>query len=496
MRFLTSAACVLVLSGCGGSSSAPTPPPPPPANQAPVFSSPATANVTENAQLSYQAQASDADGDSITFSISGGADASLFTIDAAGNLQFNVPPNFELPSDADRDNVYRVNIAANDGQSSGTVNLSITVTNDREGIAVRRIVSGLDQPTYIAPIPGDDDVFVIEKGGRILRLDPDTGQQTDVRTLANISAAGEGGLLGIAMPSDYQANGFIYVFVTNSAGSIEIRRFTEAGVEPPQGSASLLTIPHPNFTNHYGGWIGFGPDDLLYIATGDGGGAGDPDDNAQDVNSRLGKILRVAINPDPFAGATPVYFLIPPGNPFANGGGAREIYALGLRNPFRASFSGNSLLIGDVGQNTLEEVSRLATVGGGATNFGWPFLEGSSTFQTGGPAGLTDPVTEYANGTGQREGASVIGGVVYDGAIVDLFAKYVFADFISGNIWAIPVGQLDGSMIAPSSNYELRNDDFEPDVGTIDQIVAIVRSDNGDIYIVDFDGEIFVVEPA
>lgn len=492
---LTIAACgILALTACGGDDGNPPPSPPPPSNSAPTITSAATSQVTENNQGAYQTQATDPDGDPLTFSISGGADASLFTINGTGSLVFNAPPNFELPGDANLDNVYRVNVTVSDGQASDTVNLTITVTNDREGIAVRRIGTGFDEPTYIAPIPGEDDLFVIEKGGRLLRLDPDTGQRNVVRTLQNVSSAGEGGLLGIAMPSDYPTDRFIYVFVTNANGDIEIRRFRENGFEPPQGSGSLLTIPHPNFTNHYGGWIGFGPDDLLYIATGDGGGSGDPDDNAQNPNSRLGKILRVGINPDPFAGASPNFIVIPPDNPFANGGGAREVYALGLRNPFRAYFSGDDLFIGDVGQNSFEEVDRLSSVTGGGTNFGWPFREGGAAFRGNPPGGLTDPVTEYANGTGPREGASVIGGVVYDGPIDDLFGKYVFADFISGSIWSIPVGRLDGSAIAPSSEYELRNADFAPDTGTIDQIVAIVADEDGDLYIVDFDGDIFIVE--
>lgn len=498
MRFLASAACILSLTACGGDDGNPPPPPPPPANSAPTITSAAAAQSVENTATAYQVQANDADGDSLTYAISGGADASLFAINASGSLRFNAPPNFELPRDANQDNAYRVNVTVSDGAASASINLTITVTNDREGIAVRRIATGFDQPTYIAPIPGEDDVFVIEKGGRLLRLDPDTGQRNTVRTLQNVSSAGEGGLLGIAMPSNYQTDRFIYVFVTNANGDIEIRRFRENGFEPPQGSASLLTIPHPNFTNHYGGWIGFGPDDLLYIATGDGGGSGDPDDNAQDPDSRLGKILRVGINPDPFAGASPSFLVIPPDNPFANGGGAREVYALGLRNPFRASFLDDDILVGDVGQDSFEEVNRFSADDDEAINLGWPFREGSANFRGTPPDDLTGPVTEYENGTGARQGASVIGGVVYDGAIADLFGKYIFADFISGNIWSVPIGALDDDDddILPSSEYERRNADFEPDAGNIDQIVAIVRSDAGDLYIVDFDGEIFVVEAA
>ena len=491
MRLTAAAACTFALAACGGDGS---PPPPPPAgNSAPTITSAATSQVTENNQGAYQTQATDPDGDALTFSISGGADASLFTINGTGSLVFNAPPDFELPADANLNNVYRVNVTVSDGQASDTVNLTITVSNDREGIAVRRIATGFDQPTYIAEIPGDDDLFVIEKGGRILTLDPDTGQSALYRTVTNISAAGEGGLLGIAPDPDFENNDTVHVFVVDASGAINIRSLFGTGAQ----FETKLTIPHPNFTNHYGGWIDFGPDGYLYISTGDGGGSGDPDDNAQDRNSLLGKILRIEIVPCATCGASaqPIY-RIPPDNPFAGGGGAPEIFALGLRNPFRAYFSGDDLFIGDVGQNSFEEVDRLSSVDGGGTNFGWPFREGGAAFRGNAPGGLTDPVTEYANGTGPREGASVIGGVVYDGPIADLFGKYVFADFISGSIWSIPVGRLDGSAIAPSSEYELRNADFAPDTGTIDQIVAIVADEDGDLYIVDFDGDIFIVEEA
>ncbi|WP_299323310.1 PQQ-dependent sugar dehydrogenase [Parasphingopyxis sp.] len=496
-RFLASAASILVLNACGGDGNAP-PPPPPPANTAPSITSAGTAQVTENDRNAYQTQVSDPDGDTLTYSISGGADASLFSINSAGALVFNARPNFDLPADANQDNVYRVNVTVSDGQASDSTNLSITVENDREGIAVRRIASGLARPTYIAPIPGEDDVFVIEKRGRILRLDPATGALNTVRTVQDISFEGEGGLLGIAMPSYYPSERMIYIFVTNAAGDIELRRFRENGIEPPQGEPSLLTIPHPVASNHYGGWIGFDPDDLLFVATGDGGAIGGPNDNAQDPDSLLGKILRFGILRDPYAGASvPSNFrVIPPDNPFANGGGAPEIYALGLRNPFRASFSGDTLFMGDVGQKTFEEVNRLSRLDGAGTNFGWPFREGSIPFRGDDPGGLTDPVTEYDNGEGPRAGRSVIGGIVYDGPIVDLFGKYVFADFLSSNIWSIPVGRLNGSMIVPSSEYERRNEDFAPDVGTIDRMVALVPTGDGSIYIVDFDGEIFVAEPA
>ncbi|MBC2778487.1 PQQ-dependent sugar dehydrogenase [Parasphingopyxis marina] len=500
MLRLISSAALFSLAACGGDGS-PTPSPPSPANGAPTITSSGTAQIAENQQIVAQIQASDPDGDTLSYTVSGGTDQNLFSVNANGQLRFIAPPNFDLPTDANLDNVYRVTVRVSDGQASTTLDFTVTVTNDREGIAVRRIATGFVQPTYLANIPGQTELFVIEKSGRLFRFNPLTGQRNLIRTLNNVSDTGEGGLLGVAVPPDYVPNGggingFMYVFVTDSNGDISIRRFRENSPEVPQGTGGIMTIPHPTFSNHYGGWIGFDENGLFYIATGDGGGSGDPNGNAQNPNSRLGKILRVGINPDPFAGATVQYFLIPSGNPYASGGGAREVFALGLRNPFRASFAGGDLLIGDVGQNSFEEVDRLSTINGGGTNFGWPFREGSSLFSGTPPSGLTGPVTEYPRGNGARQGASVIGGVVYDGPIAELFAQYIFADFISGNIWSVPIGALDDGTSLPASNYERRNEDFEPDAGSIDQIVAIVSSAAGDIFIVDFDGDIFIVEPA
>lgn len=494
MRLLSTVAAMSLLAACGGSGGNPTPapPPPPPATNAPpTIGSGATAQITENGTAAYTLQASDPDGDPLTLSISGGADANLFSISQTGTLSFNTPPNFERAGDADEDNVYEVDLRASDGAAQATISVAITVNNSREGIAVRRLATGFNQPTFIEPIPASDEFFVIEKGGRIYIFNPGTGQRTLFRTLNNISTAGEGGLLGIAVGDDFRTNNFFYVFVSNQAGDIEIRQLRGSNLN----GLGPLAIAHPGFSNHYGGWIDFGPDGNLYISTGDGGGAGDPDDNAQDVNSRLGKILRIGVNPDPFAGASvpSVFYIIPPDNPFANGGGAPEIFALGLRNPFRASFYDDGLLIGDVGQNSLEEVDRLAFDGGG-TNFGWPFREGTEDFRGNAPAGLTDPVTEYSQGNGPRQGASVIGGVVYDGPIADLNGDYIFGDFISGNIWSVPLDTLLGGGTVDASAYEARNVDFTPDQGMIDNIVAFEMDDAGNLYIVDFDGDIFVVE--
>ena len=492
---------LLVIGGCGeggggtgGSGGSPTPTPT--ANTAPVFTSAATASVVENTMLAYQAIATDAEGNAITYSIAGGADAARFTITSAGALSFAANPNWDLPADADGNNIYEVQLRASDGSLSSTLDLRITLTNSREGIAVKRIVTGLNQPMMLAPIPGDNTtMLLIERGGAVYRFTPSTGAKTLLVTVP-VSTDGERGLLGIAARPDFATSNMFVTYSTDAGGTIQI---TEYGINPATGVVAttipLLSIPHPTNNNHNGGWLAFGPDGLLYIATGDGGGAGDPPGNAQNVNSRLGKMLRVRINPDPFAGATPVFLLTPPGNPFAGGGGDPYVYALGLRNPFRNSFDGNRLIIGDVGQNTTEEIDLLGITDPGR-NFGWNFKEGTNTFTGTPPGGLTDPVSQYGHGTGPRQGNAIIGGTVYNGAIASLRGSYVFADEVSGNLWSVPVASLVAGAVLPSAAYERRNEDFAPDAGTINLIVDFALDNAGNLYIVDLDGEIYEAIPG
>jgi glucose/arabinose dehydrogenase len=479
-----------------------------PANQGPRFTSIGSASVVENVSAAYQANASDADGDPLTFSIAGGADSGRFTITTSGALAFASPPNFELPADANGDNIYEVALGVSDGRLSDTINLQVTVTNSKEGIQVRRLATGFDQPLFVAPIPGDRRVLVLEKSGNVMLFDPGNGSRflfldaslaLGTGGLArNISTAGEGGLLGIALAPDFQTTGIFVTYSTLANGDIVIRRFRTGsnGLGNPLSQEVILTIPHPQFTNHYGGWMGYGPDGFLYVATGDGGGAGDPLNNSQNTNSRLGKILRINLPADPFAGASPNFGSPAPGNPFLAGGGDPYVYAYGFRNPFRASFFAGGLLIGDVGQDRVEEIDLLGEADKGG-NFGWPWREGTEAFRNGNaPSGLVPPVAEYAHGSGPREGRTVTGGYVYRGPVASLQGQYVFADYITGNIWSVPAALLVRGQTLVSSRFERRNADFAPDIGTIDQIASFGEDSSGNLYIVGLDGEIYQVTAA
>ncbi len=475
----------LILASCGGGGSdgGGTPPA---ANAPPTFTSLQTASVTENTAAAYQAAASDPNGDALTFAIDGGADAALFSITTAGALRFNDAPDYDRPADANGDNVYTAQLRVSDAIASATQTVNITVTNSREGIAVARVGTGFSQPLYVAPIPGDSRVYVVEKGGNIYRFDPANGSRTLVLDITDISTDGERGLLGLAAWPDHASSQRLFAVATAANGAVQVRRYT---LGQPNSSTSydlVLSIPHADNSNHNGGWIGYGPDGHVYVAVGDGGGAGDPANNAQNRNSRLGKILRFAV------GAGGSTYTPAPGNPYLAGGGDPWVYAIGLRNPFRASFSGSTLLIGDVGQGAVEEVDMLTTNQPG-TNFGWRFREGTQAYSGTAPAGLTGPALEYLHGGGPRQGRTVTGGYVYRGPVASLQGQYVFADYISGNIWTVPFSSLAADRTLSSSGFARRNEDFAPDAGTLSQIASFGEDSAGNLFLVSLGGDIFMV---
>lgn len=505
-RGLTALALGGLLVSCGGSGGGGSTPPPA-GNSPPTFTSAGTVNVAENsAGTIYQATATDPDGNPLTFSLAGGADAARFAITAGGALSFVAPPDFEAPTDADANNVYLVTLQVSDGTTSVTLNLAVTVTNvGPDGFRVTRVGTGFSAPVFLAPVPDNSGrVFVVQQGGLIRILNPATGAIAATPFL-NVSAQtttdGERGLLGFATAPDFATSGTFYVFLTNTSGNIEVRRYrTQTGnrdLADPASADIILTIPHGAFSNHNGGWIGFGPDGFLYVATGDGGGSGDPLNNGQNRNSLLGKMLRIDVASDAFPADPNRDYAIPAGNPFAASGGAPEVWAFGLRNPFRNSFdpaTGN-LWIADVGQGAREEIDLMRATDGGA-NFGWNQVEGTLNFAGTPQAGFTLPIAEYAHGSGPREGNSVTGGYVYRGPVEALRGNYFFADFVRPNIWSFPIARISLGATLASSQFTLRNADFTPNLGTINNVASFGVDQAGNLYIVDYDGEIFRIEAS
>ncbi len=501
------ALALLAACGGGGGGGAPPPPPPPQANRPPAFTSAAAVGLPENsAGTIYQAVAADPDNDALTFSLAGGADQDDFRITAAGALSFAAPPDFEAASDADSNNIYLVRIGVSDGQTSAVLDLIVTVTNaGPDAFRVTRVGTGFSEPLFLAPVPdGSGRVYVVQRGGRIRILDPGTGTVAATPFLdvaGQIATDGERGLLGLATAPDFAASGAFYVFLVNTGGDIEIRRYrTLAGnrdVADPATGDAIIVIPHPTFNNHNGGWLAFGPDAMLYATVGDGGGGGDPANNAQNTNVLLGKMLRIDPSADAFPTDPARDYSIPPGNPFAGGGGRPEIWAYGLRNAFRASFdpATANLWIGDVGQNSREEIDLIRPGDGGA-NFGWRVMEGTMPFNGTPLPAMVAPVAEYLRGGGARQGNSVTGGHVYRGPVESLRGHYVFGDFVNGNLWSFPIALASLGSTLGSDRFILRRADFTPNAGAINNISSFGVDLAGNLYIVDFDGEIFRLGPA
>jgi glucose/arabinose dehydrogenase len=285
------------------------------------------------------------------------------------------------------------------------------------------------------PPDGTVRIFVVEQGGRAQVIQGGVLQATpflDIR--ARVSAGGERGLLGLAFHPDYASNRRFFLSYTRTVvGQLQsvVAEYQTSAGDPNAADTTervVLTVDQP-FDNHNGGQIRFGPDGFLYIGLGDGGGGGDPQGNGQNMDTLLGKLLRIDVD-----SAQP--YAVPPDNPFVGQAGIRpEIWASGLRNPWRFSFDNPTarLFLGDVGQGSFEEVD-IVTKGG---NYGWNIMEGLHCFQPPSgcsSSGLELPITEYSH----SEGASVTGGFVYRGtSMSELRGRYVFGDFISGRIWAL-----------------------------------------------------------
>jgi glucose/arabinose dehydrogenase len=308
------------------------------------------------------------------------------------------------------------------------------------------IATGISQPVAVANArDGTGRLFVVEQAGRI-RVVSKGGRLLSAPFLdirGRVGCCGERGLLGLAFHPRYPANGRFYVAYTDNDGALVVGEYRRTSTNRNRASSTerrIIRIPHPDHANHNGGQLAFGPDGYLYIGTGDGGGSGDPDEHGQSRRTLLGKILRIAPN---VTSSSPAY-RIPSTNPWATSTTIkREIWAYGLRNPWRFSFdrSTGSLWIADVGQSRYEEVNRaLRSAGGGrGANYGWDQYEGRACFE--GPCsttGKTFPLAVYRHGT---NGCSVTGGYVYRGSRYPVLrGRYVFGDFCSGRIWSVSAG--------------------------------------------------------
>ncbi|MDY0355649.1 MAG: PQQ-dependent sugar dehydrogenase [Sedimentisphaerales bacterium] len=361
-------------------------------------------------------------------------------------------------------------------------------------LALEMVASGLNRPVGVAwPDDGTNRLFVIEQHtGRIRIVDLNTGSMlaAPFLSLGGLASGNEQGLVGLAFDPLHANNGLFYVNVTVAGGATEIRRYrvsrTSWDVADPDSGVVLLSIAQP-FSNHNGGWIAFGPDGYLYISTGDGGSGFDPGNRAQNLDTLLGKLLRIDVRA--IDGPTGQYG-IPPDNPFVGVPGARpEIWAYGLRNAWRCSFDRltGDLYIADVGQNQIEEINFQPASSSGGENYGWRIMEGtrcSDDSRAGGnppcdDPSLVPPIYEYTHAVG----VSVTGGYVYRGhKLGGLQGTYFFGDYGSARIWSF---RYDGATL---TEFAERTAALNPGLANVGFLSSFGEGPDGELYMLDLVG--------
>lgn len=379
--------------------------------------------------------------------------------------------------------LYVVVTASCDGStttgSNGPPSRQLPVVDD---IDLVEVADGLSAPVHLTAPDGDDRLFVVEKQGRIRIVD---GGQVLAAHFLDISAlvsnGGEQGLLSLAFHPDYSTNGYFYVYYTDVGGDTKVVRYAVSGdpnVADPASAKPILTVAQP-YTNHNGGLISFGPDGMLYIGLGDGGSGGDPDNHGQNLGTLLGSILRLDVDGgDPYA--------IPSDNPFVGDASALdEIWAYGLRNPWRYAFDvvDGVIYIADVGQNTWEEINAESATQGGV-NYGWRIMEGTSCYNPSdcSSSGLTQPIVQYANGV---DGCAVVGGYAYRGAAISgRGGTYFYSDNCSGWI---------RSFLLDSGEP---TEETEWDVGNIGGVLSFGEDGFGELYVLTVGGTVLQFVPA
>ncbi len=357
-----------------------------------------------------------------------------------------------------------------------------TIAQTRTTIALEEVVTGLSRPVALTHAgDGSGRLFIVEQKGSIQTVRVGKLLPTPFLDISRlVRSGGERGLLSIAFHPRYAENGLFYVNYTNRSGDTVVARYA-VSANPDRADVAtaivILTVPQP-YSNHNGGQLQFGPDGYLYIGMGDGGSAGDPHGHAQNPNSLLGKLLRIGVNVVPYA--------IPETNPFVGPGPPLdEIWALGLRNPWRFSFDRQTgdLYIADVGQDAFEEIDVQRAGSRGGENYGWNIMEGAHCFSPSAGCrrtGLTLPVATYRTG----ENCAITGGYVYRGTQVRMLAgTYVFGDYCSGRIW-----ELHKSYRGRWTYRELLDTDL--------QITSFGEDEMGELYVVDHGGSIYRLREA
>ncbi|MGH7548448.1 MAG: PQQ-dependent sugar dehydrogenase [Gemmatimonadales bacterium] len=350
-------------------------------------------------------------------------------------------------------------------------------------LELQLVASGLSDPLYLTAPAGDPRLFIVEQVGRIRIVQNSQLLITPFLDItARVGAGGERGLLGLAFHPSYAATGYFFVNYTDNNGDTRIERYTvsaDPNVADVNAAKLILFIPQP-YANHNGGLVMFGPDAKLYIGMGDGGSGGDPENRAQNPDSLLGKLLRIDVDAgDPYA--------IPPDNPFAGTSNGRgEVWALGLRNPWRFAFDGGAggglLYIADVGQNAWEEVN-VAPARQGGLNYGWRMMEGAHCYNPNpcSTAGLLLPALEYGHGSG----CSITGGFVYRGSrSPSLVGHYFYSDYCAG--WIRSFTYANGA-VAQRTSWTLNV--------SLGNVLSFGEDSAGELYVLTGGGRVYRIAP-
>jgi glucose/arabinose dehydrogenase len=360
---------------------------------------------------------------------------------------------------------------------------SSTTTGDSAVTLVATpIVTGLSNPLWLTSPPGDTRLFVVEQGGTIRIVKDGALLAEPFLDLGGaVASGGERGLLSLAFHPSYATNGRFYVDFTNPLGDTRVVAYRASASDPdradPASGDTILAVPQP-YANHNGGLVAFGPDGMLYVGLGDGGSGGDPQGNGQDRSSLLGSILRVDVDAGPPYG-------IPSDNPFVGVSGARdEIWAWGLRNPWRFAFDPTSglLYIADVGQSDWEEVD-VEPADAGGLNYGWNVMEATHCYGASScdEHGLVPPVLEY----GHDQGCSVTGGFVYLGqAVPELRGAYLYSDYCAGWLRSF---RYEGASVSEEREW---------DVGDLGQVLSFGQDAVGELYILSANGTVYRLDPG
>ena len=366
------------------------------------------------------------------------------------------------------------------------------------GLNLELIAEGFSKPIYLCSSGNtNNELFVVEQKGKIIRVNESGDKKIflDIRKkVANPTFPGdERGLLGMTFHPDYKNNGLFFLYYIDNDDNSVISKFKYERGNKKFNETILIKLKQP-YSNHNGGQIEFGPDGYLYIGLGDGGSANDPHNNAQDLTNFFGKILRIDVDNE--------IYTVPSDNPFINNSNALdEIWAFGLRNPWRFSFDkiNKTIIIADVGQNSWEEINiqKMSLKG---LNYGWNFKEGSSNFrEIKNNLDLVDPIFEYSSNanygktlagfkqSNEVQGCSVTGGYTYHGSIKELYGWYIFGDYCTGKVWGLKKNHLN--------NYELLNlsDVLFQKMKKQLYISSFGIDNNDELYIIDHSGYIYKI---